>query len=882
MGCTPSSHKKRNSRDDQSTHAHQLINSSGGSLRGVRGKRGSDGIIYHRSCSDVDTREPDEGGGVGCVWEWCVQASRCSLARNDASLVAAEDHDAHISELNDQTLEQQCHRLHQLNIPVPRPQPIRVLLVFSKDDVTCTTLTTTTEHLGLQRDMASTLDSVLEFYQGQSSWPQIVFVDLRYSWFKGDQIVRALRAIKRTHHIIIVGVCKKSAVEKEKELRTTLKIGVNRVMVEPLSVAQAVCELVQLVQGQVALHALLAHNEAVYLALDKSRDLVLVTDHAHVIQYANRTWCQVFGFKVEELLGQPLPKFHQLANMDQVTRQLEKGFDWEGKISWRSKSGENITLQCRAMPYQAMGREPTHYVYVQDNPLENHIYPRGSVPSIRKGSYDLKSINSEGAQSARRQSLAKLHNLPLEAPITRVISLICAAQENSTGQVVQILDKVVDILRTTELYSSHLKADNLRCEDPVTSDLIGALITSGTVPVSTTRRSSNDSAAVKAAQSLPPGAKVVFAMNASPQIKELLDSALLWDFNIFRLEELTGKRPLVFLGMNLLLHFDVHKTLGCDEKTLYNWLTVIERHYHISNTYHNSSHAADVLQATACFLERERIKKILDELDEACCLIAAACHDIDHPGKSSAFLANSSNELALLYNDISVLESHHAALTFKLTLRDDRVNIFKGLERDTYKVARQSIIDMILATEMTKHFEHLAKFVSVFNKPNSTSDDGSGDAKSPSDCGGDISLSSADEINLVKRMMIKCADVSNPTRPLKMCVEWARRIAEEYFTQTDDEKANHLPVVMPMFDRTSCSIPKSQMGFVDFIINDMFEAWDAFIDMPEMLYHLRSNYQYWKDLEEKGVTSLGDISLKQTSSGSSPNPNLPNIPEKTF
>ncbi|KAG8334205.1 High affinity cAMP-specific and IBMX-insensitive 3',5'-cyclic phosphodiesterase 8B [Homalodisca vitripennis] len=151
-----------------------------------------------------------------------------------------------------------------------------------------------------------------------------------------------------------------------------------------------------------------------------------------------------------------------------------------------------------------------------------------------------------------------------------------------------------------------------------------------------------------------------------------------------------------------------------------------------------------------------------------------------------------------------------------------------GLERDTYKVARQSIIDMILATEMTKHFEHLAKFVSVFNKPNSTSDDGSGDAKSPSDCGGDFALtSSADEINLVRRMMIKCADVSNPTRPLKMCVEWARRIAEEYFSQTDEEKANHLPVVMPMFDRTTCSIPKSQMGFVDFIINDMFEAWDG-------------------------------------------------------
>ena len=79
----------------------------------------------------------------------------------------------------------------------------------------------------------------------------------------------------------------------------------------------------------------------------------------------------------------------------------------------------------------------------------------------------------------------------------------------------------------------------------------------------------------------------------------------------------------------------------------------------------------------------------------------------------SQFLCNADSKLAILYNDLSVLESHHAALTFKLTLADDSVNIFKNLERETYKVMRQNVIDMILATEMTKHFEHLAKFVNV-------------------------------------------------------------------------------------------------------------------------------------------------------------------------
>lgn len=56
---------------------------------------------------------------------------------------------------------------------------------------------------------------------------------------------------------------------------------------------------------------------------------------------------------------------------------------------------------------------------------------------------------------------------------------------------------------------------------------------------------------------------------------------------------------------------------------------------------------------------------------------------------------------------------------------DDRVNIFKNLDRETYKSVRHNVIDMILATEMTKHFEHLAKFVNVFYaKSNGSREDG--------------------------------------------------------------------------------------------------------------------------------------------------------------
>ena len=42
------------------------------------------------------------------------------------------------------------------------------------------------------------------------------------------------------------------------------------------------------------------------------------------------------------------------------------------------------------------------------------------------------------------------------------------------------------------------------------------------------------------------------------------------------------------------------------------------------------------------------------------------CHDIDHPGTNNAFQQFTQSDLALLYNDQSVLENHHSAMAFKI------------------------------------------------------------------------------------------------------------------------------------------------------------------------------------------------------------------------
>lgn len=275
------------------------------------------------------------------------------------------------------------------------------------------------------------------------------------------------------------------------------------------------------------------------------------------------------------------------------------------------------------------------------------------------------------------------------------------------------------------------------------------------------------------------------------------------------LENITHKRPLLHVGLKILRRFSIMKFLDIDEIIMCSWLALIEDNYHSSNTYHNSSHAADVLQAAAYFLAKDKLRDSMEVIEQVSILLAAIVHDIDHPGRTNSFITNSNGYLAVLYNDISVLESHHASLAFRLTRKSECVNIFQNLQRDQYRSVREKIIDAVLATDMTKHFDHVSKFVSSFN-----------DSAKP--C-----LESADSRKLVSRMLIKCADISNPLRSRHLCIEWAKRISEEYFEQTEDEKAKGLPVMMAIFDRNCCNLGKSQTGFIDFIIRDMFSAWDG-------------------------------------------------------
>lgn len=65
---------------------------------------------------------------------------------------------------------------------------------------------------------------------------------------------------------------------------------------------------------------------------------------------------------------------------------------------------------------------------------------------------------------------------------------------------------------------------------------------------------------------------------------------------------------------------------------------------------------------------------------------------------------------AVLYNDRSVLENHHAASAWNLYLSRPEFNFLVNLDHVEFKRFRFLVIEAILATDLKKHFDFLAEF----------------------------------------------------------------------------------------------------------------------------------------------------------------------------
>ncbi|XP_077574726.1 3',5'-cyclic-AMP phosphodiesterase 4C-like [Stigmatopora nigra] len=305
-----------------------------------------------------------------------------------------------------------------------------------------------------------------------------------------------------------------------------------------------------------------------------------------------------------------------------------------------------------------------------------------------------------------------------------------------------------------------------------------------------------------------------------------------WSFNIFQVAEFSNNRPLSCIMYTIFQERELLKTFRIPVDTFVTYVMTLEDHYHGNVAYHNSLHAADVTQSTHVLLSTPALDAVFTDLEILAALFAAAIHDVDHPGVSNQFLINTNSELALMYNDESVLENHHLAVGFKL-LHQDNCDIFQNLTKRQRQSLRKLVIDIVLATDMSKHMTLLADLKTMVETKKVTSS-------------GVLLLDHYNERIQVLRNMVHCADLSNPTKPLPLYRQWTERIMEEFFRQGDKERERGMEI-SAMCDKHTASVEKSQVGFIDYIVHPLWETWADLVhpDAQELLDTLEENREWY-------------------------------------
>ncbi|CAH8541228.1 unnamed protein product [Schistosoma turkestanicum] len=326
---------------------------------------------------------------------------------------------------------------------------------------------------------------------------------------------------------------------------------------------------------------------------------------------------------------------------------------------------------------------------------------------------------------------------------------------------------------------------------------------------------------------------VPFTMNSinPKKLENLLQTSLdLWGIEIFEVDQLTAN-PLTCIFYNIVQKRNLFQKFSIPERNLLLYMTAVEEKYN-DNPYHNRIHAADVVQSTHVLLNAQSLESVFTDLEIFTVLFACAIHDVGHPGVTNQYLINTNDKLAILYNDSSVLENHHLAIAFSL-LGNPGHDVFENFPRKQRLSSRRMIIDMVLATDMSKHMSLLADLKTMVETKKVAGS-------------GILTLENyIDRIQILQNM-VHCADLSNPAKPLDLYRQWTNRVMEELFQQGDKERELGIEI-SPICDRNTATIEKSQVSFIDYIVHPLWETWSDLVypDAQTILETLEDNREWY-------------------------------------
>uniref|UniRef100_A0A8C7WA13 Phosphodiesterase n=1 Tax=Oncorhynchus mykiss TaxID=8022 RepID=A0A8C7WA13_ONCMY len=263
-----------------------------------------------------------------------------------------------------------------------------------------------------------------------------------------------------------------------------------------------------------------------------------------------------------------------------------------------------------------------------------------------------------------------------------------------------------------------------------------------------------------------------------------------WSFDVFVLHEASSEHALKFLVYELLTRYDLINRFRIPVSSLVSFVEALELGYSKHrNPYHNLIHAADVTQTAHYLMLHTGIMHWLTELDILAMVFAAAIHDFEHTGTTNNFHIQTRSEVAILYNDRSVLENHHVSAAYRL-MQEDEMNILVNLSKDDWRELRTLVIEMVMSTDMSCHFQQIKSMRNALQQP-----EGVDKAKALS-------------------LMLHAADISHPAKAWKLHYRWTQALMEEFFRQVQYQ---HSPT-------TTRETLVFQHWFIDFIVEPTFSV----------------------------------------------------------
>jgi len=310
-----------------------------------------------------------------------------------------------------------------------------------------------------------------------------------------------------------------------------------------------------------------------------------------------------------------------------------------------------------------------------------------------------------------------------------------------------------------------------------------------------------------------------------------------WSFDAVNVQDQIEKGRLVWV---MLQDFGLIKEFQIDLNILCEFINRIRTKYcTFNNAFHNYDHGITVMQGSYFILKNIPTK--FTNLVNLGILVSAFCHDVDHTGRNNMFEVNSLSRLALKYHDKSVLEQHHAAVTFKI-LSKETSNIFSNIKGEDYKQLRKLIISNILATDMKVHFD----VISAFN-----------DVRERIEKSGEEQFHwNDDDVKAVTGMIVHCSDVCGPTKNFPTAYDWSCRVNTEFSIQVREEEALGIPITPYFKDLDKPHVmAKQEIAFVSFMIKPLWETFNQFSGegMKIAVDNIDKNLKEWNVLLENAL-----------------------------